>query len=642
MKKENSSYLSKSDLRNINNAYKDFNRQDSKKNISTLSKSQKSVYYLFKNPENNMQGLHYNNIKGKLTLNFKAKIRQNLKNLAKSPETKRNYGRNLKFFFNNKKWQSIETRKNNSHCIINFINDYENDFFSETAYLNLRYNENEIFKGKSAYDKLVKEAIKNLKKNRNYQKDFKYEKNIKYGKYQKEIHLTFDSLQISFRALNSEDKQDKIINFPFSLLPIFYYKGIEPFIKFLSTVIKIENNFENIIFDEDKVNDALNNLKDYNKENGGDIEDSDEENNDQNYLRHSTKDLNIDKKKIKHLKPVVLMKNNYFLKFNNFIFFWTSNTKTFVVTIILPYIHLNILENKIVIKHFIDFELLFFLYERNFFNWEYYIIKYFSSYSKFRNIFQQIGDLSKIYNKNISLKEPKIKINSFSDEHLMNIYTDQFNNNQIMIFKSFYVNVDFMDLNYLQEKIYHIHFNFYHYLKLYQISEYSNKIYFLIKFLEINKEYNTLNFNYEEFDKFNINLWMSNIKKFSNKSLINNINNGDEELFYVFDILPKKIKVELKRPRWTLIKIEDKEEIQKTCEIENELEKDLIDSMNDSSSESWTKLLNECLKKLNEPIPVIPIIHKKKTKIKISRKNMLSPLEIDKGYKRNISKVFLK
>ena len=300
------------------------------------------------------------------------------------------------------------------------------------------------------------------------------------------------------------------------------------------------------------------------------------------------------------------------------------------------------MENKIVIKHFIDFELLFFLYERNFFNWEYYIIKYFSSYSKFRNIFQQIGDLSKIYNKNISLKEPKIKINSFSDEHLMNIYTDQFNNNQIMIFKSFYVNVDFMDLNYLQEKIYHIHFNFYHYLKLYQISEYSNKIYFLIKFLEINKEYNTLNFNYEEFDKFNINLWMSNIKKFSNKSLINNINNGDEELFYVFDILPKKIKVELKRPRWTLIKIEDKEEIQKTCEIENELEKDLIDSMNDSSSESWTKLLNECLKKLNEPIPVIPIIHKKKTKIKISRKNMLSPLEIDKGYKRNISKVFLK
>ena len=64
-----------------------------------------------------------------------------------------------------------------------------------------------------------------------------------------------------------QDKKLKIY-FPFELLPIFYYKGIEAFIKFLSVVIKIENNFEKITFDENKVMEALKNLKDYKTING--------------------------------------------------------------------------------------------------------------------------------------------------------------------------------------------------------------------------------------------------------------------------------------------------------------------------------------------------------------------------------------
>ena len=43
--------------------------------------------------------------------------------------------------------------------------------------------------------------------------------------------------------------------------------------------------------------------------------------------------------------------------------------------------------------------------------------------------------------------------------------------------------------------------------------------------------------------------------------------------------------------------IEYKNEIMKTWEIGNELEKELVNSIVDSGSDSWTKLLNECLKK---------------------------------------------
>ncbi len=50
---------------------------------------------------------------------------------------------------------------------------------------------------------------------------------------------------------------------PFSLLPIFYYKGVNAFIKFLSIVIKI-NNFENIVFCKEKIFEALDIMKNYN------------------------------------------------------------------------------------------------------------------------------------------------------------------------------------------------------------------------------------------------------------------------------------------------------------------------------------------------------------------------------------------
>ena len=71
---------------------------------------------------------------------------------------------------------------------------------------------------------------------------------------------------ISFQDMSlPNDTQDKCIkiNFPFALLPIFYYKGFEAFIKFLSVVIKIENNFEKIFLIENKIYDALNELKDF-------------------------------------------------------------------------------------------------------------------------------------------------------------------------------------------------------------------------------------------------------------------------------------------------------------------------------------------------------------------------------------------
>ena len=636
MKKDIEEYLSKSNLRNIETFYKKFRTSNNKNTFPYLGKSHKS-YTLQKKTIEPIEAIppkplkiHLKSLKtmkDKLLINIKTKMRQKYKNNSKLYINCSPISNKLKSFNINAHSLYLETEKINNNYDLNSF-DYEKEFFSESIYMNMRYNEYEIFKSKKVYDDLIKEKIEILKNEKNENKEIKFEKKFIYGKDEKEINLTFDSLQITFTDMslpkNLENKKIKI-NLPFSLLPIFYYKGIEAFIKFLCEVIKIENNFEKVILDQDKIMEALNDLKEY-RVKAEYLDDSDGSE-DSDYYRTE---------KPIELKPMILKKNVDFLKFNNFIFFWITNTKTFITTVTLPCVHFNISENKIMINHFINYELLFYLYKKKFVNWEFYMIKYLSSYSKFRNIFQHIDSHSKTFNKTIFLKEPKTMMNTFAQENLINIYTDQNSNNQIIIFKSFYVKATLTDINYFQEKTYNIYFNFFHYVKLYEIAKYSSKILFLVKFLKLNKDMHTLSFNFTAYDEFNIRSWMSNIKKFSDESLNNN--NQNEELSREFDIYTKKIKVEFIRPKWTIMKLENKREVVKSWEIGNDLEKELVDSIVDSGSDSWTKLLNECLKKLNEPVPILPDLTKKKIKKNLSKKNMVYD-ESSKKLKKRISKI---
>ena len=636
MKKDIEEYLSKSNLRNIETFYKKFRASNNKQSFPYFSKSHKSYTLQKKTIEPTdsiprkplkIQLKSLKSIKDQLRLHFKTKMKQKLKNNSKyyincspSNSTQRSFNIKTNSLY-------IESEKMNNYVLNSF--DYEKEFFSESIYMNLSYNESEIFKSKKVYDDLIKEKIELLKDEKYEGKEIRFEKKFHYGKYEKEINLTFDSLQITFTDMSLpqdlETKKIKI-NFPFSLLPIFYYKGIEAFIKFLCDVIKIENNFEKVFFDEDKIMGALNDLKEY-KTKEEDLNDS-YGSIDSDYLGGE---------KPIELKPVILKKNLDFLKFNKFIFFWITNTKTFITTITLPCVHLNINENKIMISHFINYELLFYLYQKKFVNWEFYVVKYLSSYSKFRNIFQHLDSHSKISNKTIFLKEPKTSMNTFAQQNLINIYTDKFGVNQIVMFKSFYVKATLTDINYFQEKTYNIYFNFFHFVKLYEIAKYSSKVLFLAKFLKLNKDMHTLSFNFIAYDEFDIRTWMSNIKKFSDESLNNNSQN--EELYKEFDVYTKKIKVEFIRPKWTIIKLVNKREVTKSWDIGNDLEKDLVNSIIDSGSDSWTKLLNECLKKINEPVPVLPEINnKKKIKKKLSKKNFVIE-ESSKKLKKRISKI---
>ena len=505
----------------------------------------------------------------------------------------------------------LSFKKSNSKNILATFDNYEKDFFWDIDYSNLKYDENEIFRNKSKYDNLIKEKIKYFKKEKNENQTYLLEKKFNY-KENKIINLSLTSMTIQFEDFATNETSDNLkINFPFALLPLFYYRGIETFQKLLTTILKFENNYKKITVDEEAIYIYLNNLKDFEEDYVNEFENKiyflnnneEKEKETKQKKSSSKKEIPIVDKTRRNrpisLRPQILKRNKFFLRFNYFIFFWTTNNKTFKVTITLPLIKLNIEDNNILVQLFANYEFLFFLYSKNFLNWDFYIIKYLSSFKKFRYILKKLGSHNAISFKSIFLKEPRIKINTFSEEILLNIHTDEYNRNQIIKFQSFNLKVNLLDNFHLYENEYHIHFTFFHFIKLVEIAKYASKILFLTKFLDIKDYNNTLDFNYDNYDALDIKSWMNNIEKFTPDYFQNN--QFKEKKYREFQIYSKIIRIQFIKPLMTLIRFENKNEVSKSCEIENELEYELVTSITNGTAENFNRLLNLCLEKMHSP-----------------------------------------
>ena len=92
------------------------------------------------------------------------------------------------------------------------------------------------------------------------------------------------------------------------------------------------------------------------------------------------------------------MKNNYFksydiypklMKNENknisiFEYFWITPKKSFILTIETPLITVSIPSNNNVVKKYIDFDLLFYLYSKSFVMWDFYVLNNLLTYKNFR------------------------------------------------------------------------------------------------------------------------------------------------------------------------------------------------------------------------------------------------------------------
>ena len=262
---------------------------------------------------------------------------------------------------------------------------------------------------------------------------------------------------------------------PFNLVPLLYYRGIEKFKLFLLSFIKWNEASQKFELSENIpkiINSLLTNCKDLKleKEDEDDVELEELNvlqpvefkknmtiNNRLNFSKFEKKNsklissmnpfsqsmnlgkdqdkgqlfagTNVDilsKKRIDKKKYNLYPKeekDSDCINYNYFKFFWNTSNKLFSVTIETPLISFSIPSYNIFVKQYINYELLFYLFKINFDSWDFYIIKYLSSFKIFRILLSQLTSINPKTNRNFYLENIKSKKFDWSDCSIINIIT---------------------------------------------------------------------------------------------------------------------------------------------------------------------------------------------------------------------------
>ena len=601
------------------------------------------------------------------------------------------------------------------------FDEFQREVLYEKKYDTLNYNYSDIYGREQYYKEYINnlvDEINNLtnekqlieEKNKIVEnQEIKKEKVFEWGKNKKDILLTLNSINIKIKS-TEDDSTVFEYNLPLNLIPLFYYKGIEKFKYFIMSLIHWDEETKKFELEENIyiiINNLLNNCKELKLKNDilEELEISDDKiaqpaqefkkanTYGKNIMKSASHNLaksmfsgvgsnntlfagtNVDiiqKKKIEKTKFKLNSKeekDDDYLYFNIFNFYWKTQENLFKVCIESPLIIFNIPSYNITVKQYIDFELLFYLFSINFDTWDFYVIKNISSFKIFRIILSQISSFNRKKDINIFLEKPKSKNYDFSDEKIINIFTmnnakthlidnpknkKALNNpfsfdkieedekehndsdileetakkemntqqteetiinkndkkikngiNTIIEQKCFKAIVTVTDTEKYIGNEYEIFFNYNQFNKLKFISNYMNKISFLIKFMDVNYENLSLKFDYDSLNSFNEKDWISQLEKynFNFKSImVNNIiSSNNTSTNSGLNIKPKKINI------GKLKEIKEEEKINQNNNTNNPNRAEFIGDSNK----------NSLIIELKEPIIVIKYFEKEgKTKAK--------------------------
>ena len=563
----------------------------------------------------------------------------------------------------------------------NAFNELQNDIFNG-EYQNFEYNYEDIFGNREKYFQTIKDFVEKIKvEQKDYSTDnnFNMDKEYKFGKGRKKANLNLRSLKITFEditpnneKLNLNENQnennnnyDIEVDIPFSLLPIFYHKGDEDFKSLLTSLIKFDENYEKVTLNYNELYSFLKNNEEFNKEKEKEkdkekekekekeeklvkkplmenelviepidrlipLENLNNAKNPNDFMTEPPQKINVKfeeeiktefiKKSFDIYPPI--RKSSSFLNYNQFQFVWITPKKHYKVIISLPLITFTVEEFSVKIQQFIDFELLFYILEKDFSNWDFYIMKYISSFKKFRNLFENLTSINPSNYIQFYITNPKIKIYSFDNWFMNDIYTNDKLVNSILKFQSLYAVVTISNKDKYIEETHTIHFNFYQMIKFIKIKTYLNKVLFFVKFLNINHSENTVTYDYDILDEFNIENWVKDIKNLiGNEYFEESIEKNEKSnLEYDGHTQNIKIKIELKIPTVTLKTLYNGKENEINYFVIDDFQEELI---NLKKFIEWSPILPKCLMKDYEIIlGVVPEIQQIK-KNKKSKKSLV-------------------
>ena len=445
----------------------------------------------------------------------------------------------------------------------------------------LNYEEQKILGNFKYYNKWMNKKLLELKKEVPLEENVHriLEKEYKNSKYNNPL-LVLNSLTLSFKCKG----KNHFFHIPFEYMPLFYYKNMNYLKYILASIIKFDNNFEDINIDFDEIIYILSCSKQFEikeeKEREKEVEEEKEEeiannglfllnkiksekivlnstiklpkagkNLSSKRLNNKFKDLiegtkeGIKKKntfrstgkrsiknkhddqevvrikKIKNVKKIIPTeeKNLYKCIYNKFMFIWITPKYNYNVEVKTPEAIFRI--GKTVLKAYIDIELIFYLLETNFKNWDYYVSQYLFSYKECQKKIlsslsvgekQNAFPLLKNSKSCINIKEKceavkRNKINYLNTEKICRvsekskkfdfICSDENNINYIKILHNFLITSRCKAFN---KKKFCFDFNFFHMKILAKISRIQGLNFFLKKLILIDRQTLNLKFGYDE------------------------------------------------------------------------------------------------------------------------------------------------
>ena len=325
--------------------------------------------------------------------------------------------------------------------------------------------------------------------------EVKKEKIFTWGKNKVKIKLNLSSINVKIREITNNDININInnlnnnkleetnifeYNLPIILLPLFYYKGFDKFKLFLVSFISFDEEKQKFIMKQniskiinallsncsdlevkkimdEKIKDAFNLVepiifkknstinklaqskliktksKNYSTLKTGKSIDFDQLI-PKNQIFASTNVNIVSKKKYTNSKFEIFpkeKKKNDFLNYNVFQFLWNISDKTYLVSIEMPIIRFEIPDYNIIVKQYINFELLFYLFKIEFKVWDFYIVKYLSSFKIFRILISQLLSIRPKKDLCFYLEKYKTKNLENTDYKVINIATSKFLNEKI-------------------------------------------------------------------------------------------------------------------------------------------------------------------------------------------------------------------
>ena len=188
--------------------------------------------------------------------------------------------------------------------------------------------------------------------------------------------------------MNKKDADLIQFEIPFALLPVYYSCSFATFQFILSNLLKFDEKLEHI----DLTNDQL-------------------------YLiLKEHEQFNTSKK----LKSNFYYNSNFSTTFN-----WFTPKSTFQVKISCPRLIIEAVSNEIKLTRFIDKQAMLFLLEKNFIDWDYYMIIYLNNSRLFRKSLNKCFSKYKVYGMNDMNRFYEVSLNNIEQEYLKSKYRYQ-------------------------------------------------------------------------------------------------------------------------------------------------------------------------------------------------------------------------